>query len=135
MTNKKTATEASAHYEVYAEHSRTLKAWLVGYGVAVPAIILNQKDLWEKLANSGNIECIAMLFITGVLLQVVISVINRMIMWISYYGNHSPEFKKMIVYVISEKLTHYYLIDLIFDLLTTATYTYATYLCFQSLRT
>ena len=134
MAIKKQGTEISEHYEVYAEYSKILRTWLVGYGVGVPALILSQKELWEKLAKSESIETIAILFIFGVILQVIISLTNKSIMWASYYGAHNTPFKICNCYKIADTLSKYYWIDLIFDLATIGFYTYATYQCFKSLK-
>lgn len=133
FAKQKSNTSPSDHYAVYTEYSKILRTWFVGYGVGGPTLILSQKDVWENLAKVGNIKFVAYYFILGVVLQVIIALLNKSIMWVSYYGEHKPSFKVSYYYKLTEKIARYYLIDLIFDISTTASYVYATYLCFQSL--
>ena len=43
-------TEASGggHFENYAEYAKTLRSWLVAYGIGGPVLFLTNKDAPEK---------------------------------------------------------------------------------------
>lgn len=130
---KKTAS-TSEHYDIYTEYSKVLRTWLVAYGVGVPALILSQKDLWQRLATSGQIQLIVILFIVGVTVQVMLAIVNKSIMWISYYGNINPRFKSSKWHSLSITIAKYYFIDFIIDIISIGTYAVASYYCFQSLK-
>lgn len=128
-----TAGNGSEHYAVYSDYSKLLRTWLVAYGIGWPVLILSQSEIWKKLARTGSMRGIAILFLAGVFLQVALAAINKSVMWVCYYGDTDLKFKVSRRYRISCWLSEQYLIDLTCDLLTIALFGIATYICFLSL--
>lgn len=121
-------------FAVYSEYSKTLRAWFVAYGVGVPSLILSQKDLWYQLVKAGNISLIAILLIAGLLAQVILSIINKSIMWVMYYGEANERFKKnSLIYYLLNRFSGCYFIDFLSDVISVVAYALATFLCFRSL--
>jgi hypothetical protein len=128
-----TAEPGEGHYAAYEEHARTLRTWLVAYGIGGPVLILSQAAVWQRLATSGSLRLIAGLFLTGVVLQVVLAAINKSAMWACYYGEVEPDFQYTWRYRVGRWLSERYAIDLLFDIVGMCLFAYATYRCFAAL--
>ena len=132
--NSLLASEPGAgHYAAYEEHARTLRTWLVAYGIGGPVLILSQAAVWQRLARSGSIRLIAGLFLTGVVLQVVLAAINKSAMWACYFGEVDPDFQSTRRYRVGRWLSERYAIDFLFDTIGMCLFAYATYRCFAAL--
>jgi hypothetical protein len=132
-TSEPTSEVGEGHYAAYEEHARTLRTWLVAYGIGGPVLILSQAEVWKRLAASGSLRLIASLFLSGVVLQVVLAAVNKSAMWACYYGELEPAYKSTRRYKIGLWLSERYLIDFLFDIAGMFLFAYATYLCFAAL--
>jgi hypothetical protein len=121
------------HYAAYEEHARTLRTWLVAYGIGGPVLILSQADVWKRLAASGSLRLIAGLFLSGVVLQVILAAINKSAMWACYYGELEPSYQSTRRYKFGRWLSEQYSIDLVVDLAGMCLFAYATYRSFAAL--
>lgn len=43
-------------YAVYEEHSKTLRTWLVAYGIGAPVLFITNDKVWKAIASSGSAE-------------------------------------------------------------------------------
>jgi hypothetical protein len=128
-----TENDGAEHFASYREHANILRTWLVAYGVGGPVLILSQDKIWGKLSTSGSLRLIAVLFLTGVSLQVASAAINKSVMWACYYGETEPMYKATVRYKIANWLSGQYLIDFTCDTAAMATFAAATYFSFSSL--
>lgn len=71
-------------FSVYADYGRILRAWLVAYGAGGPVLFLTQKDIADRIKASGEARMVVYLFLAGVLLQVLISLLNKWVNWYLY---------------------------------------------------
>ena len=74
------------HFANYSEYSKTLRSWLVAYGIGGPVLLLTNKDAPEKLAKSPHLETIVTLFVAGVALQILLAFLNKWAAWHMYSG-------------------------------------------------
>lgn len=125
--------DGAGHYTAYEEHARTLRTWLVAYGIGAPVLMLSQDQLWKQLAATNSLPCIAALFLFGVALQVTLAAANKSAMWACYYGAINEEFEKTRVYRFGKWVAGLYWIDLVCDLVSMLVFAVATYLCFLAL--
>ena len=128
-----TSEGGTGHYAAYEEHARTLRTWLVAYGIGGPVLILSQAEVWKRLAASGSLRFIASLFLSGVVLQVILAAVNKSAMWACYYGELESAYQSTRRYKIGLWLSERYLIDFLFDIAGMFLFAYATYLCFAAL--
>ena len=84
---------ASELFKVYAEYSKTLRTWLVAYGIGAPVLFLTNETLARTFVMSDQARSIALYFLAGVGLQVFLAVLNKHVMWVCYYAEDSPTFK------------------------------------------
>jgi hypothetical protein len=56
----------------YDEFAKTLRTWLVAYGIGGPVLLLTNETVRQAIAKSGAARCIAGTFLLGVGLQVLL---------------------------------------------------------------
>jgi len=115
-------------YAAYEEHTKTLRTWLVAYGIGAPVLFLTQPTLMATLKASGEGKIIGILFLTGVGIQVILAALNKTIMWRLYSAELDREKvnKGGLVLRVCDWLSEKYLIDFIADLATILLFAAAT---------
>lgn len=83
------ASDYEGHFANYAEYSKTFRSWMVAYGVGGPVLLLLSKDAPANVSDSPHILAIVALFILGVALQILLSLINKWAAWQMYRGAFS----------------------------------------------
>ena len=117
-----------AYYYVYEEHARTLKTWLVAYGVGALFVVATNNEIWQRLIAAPLSRWIIWLFIGGVAAQVIVSAINKASMWTCYYGEDKPSFKSTCWYRAGKWVSTKFIIDVVADWLTIVFFAIATYM-------
>ncbi len=125
-----TAT-ASELFKVYEEYSKTLRTWLVAYGIGAPVLFLTNERLSKALFGSGQTRFIASWFLTGVILQVFLAVLNKNLMWACYYREEKPELKSSYLFNCADRLSRQYWLDLLVDSATMIVFAVATWRAFH----
>ena len=82
-------SDYTGHFANYAEYSKTLRSWLVAYGIGAPVLFLLSKDAPETISRSPHLKTIVTLFIVGVALQILLSFLNKWAAWNMYRGAFS----------------------------------------------
>jgi hypothetical protein len=114
----------------YQSHSNTLRTWLAAYGVGAPVLFLTNEGIWKKIAASGEAGELAILFLTGVFLQVFLASVNKSVMWARYYGERTESFKNTRRFRIADWIAEQYWIDFLTDNASMVLFVYATYRAF-----
>ena len=115
------------YYDVYSEYSRSIRAWFVGYGVGLPALLINNKDIVQKLSEQNQIHFVMSCITVGLLLQIFLVILNKAVMWSSYYGSCNPSFQNGNLYKSLDRLSKVYWIDFLAEVITTILFALATY--------
>jgi len=110
-----------ANLSLYKEYNKILRAWLVAFGIAVPAVFVTSKDAKDFLISIPNYKYILIVFLLGVVSQIAISFLNKFVSWSAYHRddcvlNLNRECKP--IFKLIAKLENYIWIDLVFDVLT-----------------
>jgi hypothetical protein len=124
-------TWAAEFYAAYDHYSKLLRTWLVAYGIGGPVLLLSSEALLQKLSTSGSAKSVAVLFLVGVVLQVLIATINKAVMWVLYYGELHPEYRARTRYELCEWLSEQFALDLVIDIASMVLFALATYETFQ----
>lgn len=76
---------SNEHYSAYDEYAKNLRMWFVGFGVGLAALIVGNKDVIKNIKDNP-FEKYALLggLFTGVILQVILSLVNKYCNWINY---------------------------------------------------
>lgn len=131
-TAKEVATAAShaeiAFFANYSEYAKTLRAWLVAYGIGAPVLFLTNNDLSTALRASAHRDWIVDLFLAGVALQVILAFLNKWCAWHMYVGEYDSTFQSHRSYRFWSWLNGRSCIDLLFDGLSLVSFAVSTLL-------
>lgn len=119
-------TRVQAYYKAYEEHARTLKTWLVAYGVGALVVLMTNEEIWKALAAAPAAPAIAKLSLAGVAAQVAVSAVNKFSMWVCYYGEYKPSFKSKRRYKVGHWLSTQFSFDVLADVATIVCFVIAT---------
>lgn len=67
--------------EAYRLHAGTSRAWLVAFGVGIPIFLASNEKVWTAFSNAENSRCITYIFLSGVALQVIQSLMDKYADW------------------------------------------------------
>jgi len=123
--------DAHSYYQNYAEYNRTLRAWLVIFGVAGPTTLIAHRDLATQLATAGTLSYVVVLFLIGSGAQVLIALINKTASWYGYAGELHPRLVKTPAYRFWDWVNQQYLFDVILDLTSLVAFTLAIWELFR----
>jgi uncharacterized membrane protein len=130
VTTPEQSTLADGLYKAYEEYSRTLRTWLVAYGIGGPVLMLTSDRISKTLIDSGHARSIATLFLVGVVLQVVMTAINKAAMWVCYLAEEEEDYQETWWYSIAHWFSRSFWLDLTFDLGSLALFAIATWRAF-----
>ena len=125
--------QAAEFYKAYEDYSRTLRTWLVAYGIGGPVLMLTNDRVARSLLESGHARFIAALFLAGVVLQVALAAVNKTAMWILYFADDDEELAGKWWCRAAQWLSRQLWIDLLLDLGSLTAFAIATWHAFNSL--
>ena len=133
------STAGEGYYTVYEEYSKTLRTWFVAYGIGAPVLLLNNDELRRAVIASGVTTSRALLFLTGVGLQVALAAVNKAVAWILYAeadeqaarrDGDSPVARKWYQR-FAARISAQFWIDLLVDIVTGVVFVVGTYCVFK----
>ena len=74
-----------ANLSLYSEYNKTLRAWLVAYGIALPALFITSEDAKNYLSSLVYHETIIIIFLSGLASQITIAFVNKFVSWSAYH--------------------------------------------------
>ena len=125
--------QAAEFHRAYEDYSRTLRTWLVAYGIGGPVLMLTNERISRSLLDSGQARLIAGLFLAGVVLQVALAAVNKAAMWICYYADDDEDLAGRWWCRSAQWLSRQFWIDLLLDLGSLAAFAIATWRAFDIL--
>ncbi|NIK03286.1 hypothetical protein [Xanthomonas cannabis] len=117
-----------AFFANYSEYAKTLRAWLVAYGIGAPVLFLTNNQLSAALKVSPHRDWIVDLFLLGVALQVILAFVNKWCAWHLYVGEYDSEFQSRRSYKFWAWLNERSWIDLSIDALSLVSFAVSTLL-------
>ena len=132
---KKPPDKSDPHgfFDAYAEFARTLRTWLVAYGIGGPVLFITNDTAFTRLRSSGYMGFIGLCFLLGVALQVFGALMNKITMWTIYFGEDNEAFRQRRLYKLFDRLSECILIDLLWDVGSIVLFSWATVLTFRTL--
>lgn len=121
------SSQKDGHFQNYADYSRTLRAWLVAYGVGGPVLFLTNDAIASRVAISGHARQIVTLFLTGVALQILLALVNKWSAWQMYRGAGDPGYQQRRRYRAWHVVNSCSWIDFWVDLLSLMAFVLATW--------
>ena len=117
--------EKEKFFSLYSEYTRILRTWLVAYGIGGPVLFVTNDQISKKIADSGQGACIAYLFLSGVLCQVILTLINKWVNWYIFATTLGSE-KSTCLYRICDWISEQFWFDVVMDLGSIALFAAAT---------
>jgi hypothetical protein len=126
---------AEGAYKAYEDYAKTLRTWLVAFGAGVPALIIGNATLWSTLDRAGALTHIGAIFLAGASLQIILAFINKIINWVNYTSELEgiPDAKRIGYKKLCHNMGDYFIIDVMFDVITIALFMYGAGAVFYSL--
>lgn len=118
---------AEGHYEVYTEYAKSLRTWLVAYGIGGPVLFLTQSQIADKIAKSGEAGCIVKLFLGGAAAQIFLALLNKYVNWYFYWAGDQKDFEGTPVWEILAWVSRAFWIDIALDVAAIVMFGLATY--------
>jgi hypothetical protein len=125
--------DEKTHFQNYAEYSKTLRSWLVAYGIGGPVLFLTNKDAPRKISESPHLSLIITLFVAGVALQIFLAFINKWAAWHMYKGAYQITYQKTIAYRVWDWINKQSWIDFLVDFGALVSFSVATWLVLKVL--
>jgi len=124
--------QVSDFLDAYDFSTGILRAWLGAYSVGVPAFLFTHDEVLKKLVAQHRAAHIAELFALAIVLQVLITLINKYVQW-GVYARHSTP-KRINRYTnLCEKASEWIWMDAIADIATIVFLAWGSLLVFSSL--
>ena len=120
-------------YEPYAHFSRTLRAWLVAYGVGVPVILISQANIIETIKMSGKGMLITYLFLGGVLIQILASLIYKYSMGYLYTSELDSSIENTKRVKLANWFSEAFWLELCFDVSAIALFFIGTFIVVKTM--
>ena len=116
------------YFRVFEEYSKTVKGWFIAYGIGAPVLFLTQEKVSEKIIESGEAKLIVLLFLSGVVIQVFIALVNKWNNWYIYlkYDNSKEYNHQGMLVTFCCKLSRQVWIDILIDILSFCLFFFAT---------
>jgi hypothetical protein len=121
------ATKAEEYLNAYGEHSKVLRTWLVAYGIGAPVVLVTNESVSRAMKSSGRATVIAIAFLIGVALQVILATLNKVSMFALYYGEENSSYKTSHSFRFAYWFSESFWIDVLVDVATLVMFMIATW--------
>jgi hypothetical protein len=119
-------TEKEDYFPSYAAFAKLLRTWLVGFGIGVPILFCSQDAFSDILERPSMAITIIVMFLGGVVIQVIAALLYKTTMWYLYCGERDEEFKKSMRYDFFDWVSEQYWLEVLIDLITILLFAIAT---------
>lgn len=119
--------QKEGHFQNYADYSRTLRAWLVAYGIGGPVLFLTNEKVTERVSASPYGDQIVAAFLIGVALQIGLALINKWGAWHMYAGAGDKDYQSSWRYKFWGFVNAQSWIDFWLDVISLIAFVFATW--------
>ena len=109
-----------------SEMGRTLRTWLVAYGIGGPVLFLTRPELQAAIKISGRARFITLLFLSGVAVQVFNAFLNKWLSWFRSELLWDPNNRRWIHFRVADRLHRFYWFDIACDAWAITAFRWAT---------
>ena len=129
-----TPIDENEHYKSYGKFSSAVRNWLIAYGVAGPALLLAEENMLTRINESNCAVAIGILFLGGVLFQVLKSLLYKATSWYAMDYKYIPEARATKKMKYSLWINNNMWIDMLIDLITILMFIAATVVVLNVIR-
>lgn len=109
-------TKEDGFFESYSFFAKTLRNWLVAYGIGAISLLITQAPIRDRLLEAGVVGDLLELFLVGVICQVAAALLYKTAMWHLYMGEVDATTKTTRIYRIMDWASEAYLLEITFDI-------------------
>jgi hypothetical protein len=121
---------AASSFSAYSEYNKTLRTWLVAFGIGGPALFMTNDGIAKRLVATGELRMVVVLFLIGAGVQVLGALMNKACNWYVYQAYCAGGVRGTWKHRCSEWLTSHFWIDVALDLVSISAFGYALWLLF-----
>jgi len=125
-TNRPVTSDNKMYFEQYWRYCSSLRNWFVAYGIAGSILLLTDKSKIFEQIGSKEKTLILIFFVVGVVSQIMLAFINKVIHWYIYWGSEDEEFTNTRICKASYYLSECFWIDILADVITFLAFGIAT---------
>lgn len=122
----------SGFYEAYSGFAKTLRTWLIAFGVGAPIIFFQSPEAWAALGKNGAVRPFVYCFLIGIAIQVFCSLLFKTAMWYLYMSELGEIQEDAWQFTASQWVSTAYWLELFLDVATISLFTYATFRAVQT---
>jgi hypothetical protein len=115
------------HFEPYKHFASQLRTWLIAYGIGAPVLFVSQPSIANALKTSNYGRTVFILFLIGVVLQIVETWLYKFAMWYLYLGELNDSFRNTKRHKASEWIAERFWPELVIDVSSIALFSLATF--------
>lgn len=125
MRVRQSKEEPPVYLNQYWRYASVLKNWFIGYGIGMLLLFINKPDFFISIPQEKRIA-IFIWVLAAVFSQVLIALVNKITQYYVYRGAVDSKTKTRFYYKWSYKISCWFWIDLLADLITLVAYAWAT---------
>lgn len=121
------------YFAQYWRYCAAVRNWLVAFGVGGCVLLISEKSgLFKDIVGQMR-ATILCLFMTGVIVQILLALINKWIHWYLYRGVGDPKFRTRWLYKTSDRISTWFILDIFADVISCAAYIVGAWMMFKNL--
>lgn len=128
MINRRKQNGDSGFYEPYIQYSRTLRAWLVAYGIGVPVLLASQNIIARAIIMAGTGEWITWIFLGGVAIQIIVTFLYKYSQEYLYHEETGADLEGTCRLTVAKWLSNAIWFEMVMDLISIALFVCGTFL-------
>jgi hypothetical protein len=109
-------SDANTHLKLYEEYNKSLRTWLLSFGIGALALLLSNKELADKFSDASTKSLIVYLFLFGCSTQIAIAFINKICSWCMYTGESNKAFANTRRYACARAVDGWFWLDVLLDI-------------------
>ena len=113
-------------YEAYSSFSKTLRGWLVAFGMGAPVLFASQSSFSTVISNHGLAAWIILPYLAGSAIQIILCLFYKYSMFYLYCGEIDRDFRATGRYRASAWFSEKTAFEMILDGMTIGLYAFAT---------
>jgi hypothetical protein len=127
------SSEKSDYLASYSEYSKSLRTWILGYGIGGPVLLFTNNSLLEIISVYPFRNLIVYLFLSGVAIQVLLAFVNKWCAWYMYRGSLDSPYRKGRGYRFWCEINSWNKLDLLIDLVAIGVFSAATWMILDAI--
>lgn len=115
--NTSESFKAKEYFEQYWRYSAAVRNWFVAFGIGCCVLLMSENAGFKEVSKENKANIVRCL-LAGVICQILLALLNKYVHWCVYWGKENKEFGKSEIYQKAWRISTWFWIDVVADLLT-----------------